>query len=413
MRFCIFEDTHFSNFLPLDYFRPVYQLRCGIHTLEDKIRLHFPRMVASLHSRGDLTSYLRESKPRQAINMFPRVDTWFINGRIIADDGFVRELKSAKNEIVLHRGNEIAAAFIKAKNITQCTKGWHEQIDFSYFKALPSRSISCTIAHYPWDLIHHNAEEIERDSQLMWKGSSRKRFRGHLYPGVHLLNRRNIYIGKQAQIKPGVVLDAEKGPITIDEFASIMPNAVIEGPAYIGRHSLIKVGAKIYGGTTIGEHCKVGGEVEGSIIQSYSNKQHDGFLGHAYLGSWVNLGADTNNSDLKNNYSTVKVTLHGAQIDTGMQFFGLVMGDHSKTGINVMFDTGTIIGVCCNIYGAGLPPKALPSFSWGGGSEFTPYDLEKSLDTARKVMKRRNIELTPAYEKLYRHIHALSLHEKH
>jgi UDP-N-acetylglucosamine diphosphorylase / glucose-1-phosphate thymidylyltransferase / UDP-N-acetylgalactosamine diphosphorylase / glucosamine-1-phosphate N-acetyltransferase / galactosamine-1-phosphate N-acetyltransferase len=413
MRFCIFEDTHFSNFLPLDYFRPVYQLRCGIFSPEEKIRLHFPRLVGSLHVRSYLADYLREENPRQGVNLFPRVDTWFINGRVIADDGFVRELKSVKHEVVLHMGNEIAAAFVKAKNITQCTKGWHEQIDFSYVNSLPSRSISCTIARYPWDLVHHNAEEIERDSQTMWKKRSKKRINGHVYSGVHLLNKKNIFIGKQAQLKPGVVLDAEKGPITIDDDATIMPNAFIQGPAYIGKHTLIKVGAKIYGGTTIGEYCKVGGEVEGSIIQSYSNKQHDGFLGHAYLGSWVNLGADTNNSDLKNNYSTVKVTLHGTQIDTGVQFFGLVMGDHSKTGINVMFDTGTIVGTCCNIYGAGLPPKSLPSFSWGSGNAFTAYDLEKSLDTARKVLKRRNIELTPAYEKLYRHVHSLTLQEKH
>ena len=185
-----------------------------------------------------------------------------------------------------------------------------------------------------------------------------------------------------------------------------MPNAVIEGPASIGDRTVVKVGAKIYHGTSIGRECKVGGEVEASIVQSYTNKQHDGFLGHSYLGSWVNIGADTNTSDLKNTYGSVKVQLELERIDTGMQFVGVMMGDHSKTGINVMFDSGTVVGVSCNVYGAGLPPKFVPGFSWGDGKSLSVYDLEKGLETARRVLLRRDITMTDAYERLYRHVFA-------
>ena len=236
--------------------------------------------------------------------------------------------------------------------------------------------------------------------------------RGKIYPGAHLVNKKHILIGRGSVIKSGAVLDAENGPIIIGENVTVMPNAVIEGPAFIGDHSIIKVGAKIYHGTSIGERCKVGGEVEASVIQSYSNKQHDGFLGHSYLGSWVNIGADTNTSDLKNTYGTVKVFLNGELVDTKLQFVGLIMGDHSKTGINVMFDTGTIVGVSCNIYGAGLPPKFIPSFSWGGEGSFSTYNLEKSLETALRVMARRDVQMGAAYEMLMKDVYAATEDER-
>ncbi|MBI4531482.1 MAG: hypothetical protein HY709_08145, partial [Candidatus Latescibacteria bacterium] len=215
-----------------------------------------------------------------------------------------------------------------------------------------------------------------------------------VYEGAYLLDSSNIYIAPGATVKPGVVLDAEGGPIFIDQGARIFPNATIEGPAYIGRKTQIKIGAKIYEGTTVGEVCKVGGEVEGSIIHGYSNKQHDGFLGHAYLGMWVNLGADTNNSDLKNNYSSVRVMIDGEEIDTGSMFVGLTMGDHSKSGINTMFNTGTVVGAVCNVFGAGFPPKEIPSFTWGGADGLTIYDPHRAIEVCRRVMARRDVPLT-------------------
>ena len=172
----------------------------------------------------------------------------------------------------------------------------------------------------------------------------------------------------------------------------------------MGNGSSIKIGAKIYEGTSIGEFCKVGGEVEESIIHSHSNKQHDGFLGHAYLGQWVNLGADTNNSDLKNNYGNVKVHVNGDLVDSGSMFVGLFMGDHSKAGINTMFNTGTSVGTMCNVFGSGFPPKYIPSFSWGGAEKMVEHDLSKAVETARQVMARRKKKLTAEHEKVFRYL---------
>jgi len=227
-----------------------------------------------------------------------------------------------------------------------------------------------------------------------------------------IVKKKNIFIGEGAKIKPGVVLDAEGGPIYIGKNVTVFPNAVIEGPAFVGNNSSIKIGAKIYENTSIGEVCKVGGEVEDSIIHSYSNKQHDGFLGHSYLGMWVNLGADTNNSDLKNNYGNVRVTINGEQVDSGSMFVGLTMGDHSKSAINTMFNSGTIVGVSSNIFGAGFHHKYIPSFSWGGSETMETYDVERSIDVAKRVMARRKIEMTGAEEKLFRTIFDLTKEER-
>jgi UDP-N-acetylglucosamine diphosphorylase/glucosamine-1-phosphate N-acetyltransferase len=208
------------------------------------------------------------------------------------------------------------------------------------------------------------------------------------------------------------VLDAERGPISIGRNAMILPNAVIEGPAFIGAHTLVKAGAKIYENTSIGEWCKVGGEVEASIIHSHANKQHEGFVGHSYIGSWCNLGADTNTSDLKNNYGSVQVQINGKMVDSGLQFVGLMMADHAKSGINTMFNTGTVVGVASNVFGSGFPPKFIPSFSWGGAEGMTEYEREKALEVARRVMKRRDVEMTDADAALLRKIFDLTAHER-
>jgi UDP-N-acetylglucosamine diphosphorylase/glucosamine-1-phosphate N-acetyltransferase len=200
------------------------------------------------------------------------------------------------------------------------------------------------------------------------------------------------------------VIDASDGPVALGDGAVVMPNAVIIGPAWIGPKALIKVGAKIYGGSSIGRHSKAGGEIEGSVIMPFTNKAHEGFLGHSYLGSWVNLGADTNTSDLKNTYGPVKAWSDGTLLDTGLQFLGLMMGDHSKSGINVMFDTGTVAGVCCNLYGAGLPPKSIPSFSWGEPGRYATYRVDDCIGTMKRVMARRNVEPDEAYLGLVRSV---------
>lgn len=227
---------------------------------------------------------------------------------------------------------------------------------------------------------------------------------GKVYYGAYLLNQPNIFIGEGSAIKSGVVIDAEDGPVYIGKNVKIMPNSVIVGPCFIGDNSIIKIGAKIYQNTSIGDYCKAGGEIEGSIIHSYANKQHDGFLGHSYISPWCNLGADTNTSDLKNNYSNVKVNLNGNEIDTGLMFVGLIMGDHSKTSINTMLNSGTVCGVSSNIFGSGFPQKNIPSFAWGGSESLVEYNFEKAIEVAKAVTKRRNIEFTSADEKLLKHV---------
>jgi len=282
------------------------------------------------------------------------------------------------------------------------------------FTSLPSEQVDVRLAAYPWDLVNANGKQIREDFAQLMKGKKRKgaKIRGKVYAGARLLDRKSIIIGEGSKVKPGAVLDAENGPIVLGKNVTIYPNAVVEGPAYVGDGSLIKIGAKIYENTSIGEVCKVGGEVEASIVHSYSNKQHDGFLGHSYLGMWVNLGADTNNSDLKNNYSSVKVTINGHAVDSGSQFVGLTMGDHSKSGINTMFNTGTVVGVGCNVYGGGFPPKYIPSFCWGGSEELVTYELGKCLEVARKVMARRKIQMSPAEERLFRTVFEMTRAER-
>jgi UDP-N-acetylglucosamine diphosphorylase/glucosamine-1-phosphate N-acetyltransferase len=184
------------------------------------------------------------------------------------------------------------------------------------------------------------------------------------------------------------------------------------GPAYIGHSTLIKSLTKIYENVSIGDVCKVGGEIEDSVIMSYTNKQHEGFLGHAYLGSWINIGADTNCSDLRNNYGFIKTHVNGQDINTNTQFLGLIMGDHSKTGINTMFNTGTIVGFSCNIYGSGFPDKYLPSFSWAGTNDLQTYDINKCIDTAKVVMSRRKIEFKKNDEDIFRKIFDLTKNER-
>lgn len=403
MQICIFEDNKYRNFLPLVYFRPVCHLHCGASSLRQKIESIAPHQKTVLHIRSELTETISDNFPKLKINKFPNDDIWFINGRVLPDNTLAKLIKTnIKEQRAYTQGDSIAAAFIKKENLSNILDNiTGNVINESTFKNLPTEAFQGTVINYIWDLINHNAEEIENDFQQL---RQKKNILVKIYKGVHLLNKKKIIIGNGSVIKPGVVLDAEKGAIIIGENVAIMPNAVVEGPVFIGDNSTIKIGAKIYHGTSIGKWCKVGGEVEASIIQSYSNKQHEGFLGHSYLGSWVNLGADTNTSDLKNNYSTIRVQVDGQSIDSGMQFIGLTMGDHSKSGINVMFDTGTVVGASCNIYGAGLPPKFVPSFVWGGEKEFKTYDLEKSIDTMKRVMLRRNVTMSDSYEKLVRKV---------
>ena len=260
---------------------------------------------------------------------------------------------------------------------------------------LPAKSMT-----YLWDCINENEHIIKMDSAQFGLGQVHSE-RGE---AVYMDCKENIYIGSNTVIQSGVVLDANAGPIIIKDNTTVMACSYLEGPLVIDNDCLIKAGSKIYGGTSIGPGCKIGGEVTESIFQGRSNKQHDGFIGHAYMGEWVNLGAGTNNSDLKNNYTTVTVNVNGNVIDSGSLFAGLFMGDHSKSGINTMFNTGTSIGVGCNVVGAGFPPKNVPSFSWVVNGKIRNYDYKKFLKTARIVKERRNLSISPEEKYLFQAI---------
>jgi len=280
-------------------------------------------------------------------------------------------------------------------------------LDYSDFDGIPVEEVDIKTADYIWDLVKLNGTELRNDFERLSgkrKKKNQKKITGKVHDGVHMLGKKEIIIEKGAEVKPGTVLDASGGPIFIDKNALIFPNVVIEGPVYIGESVRIKSAATIYENVSIGKVCKIGGEVEASVILPYTNKQHAGFLGHAYLGSWINLGADTNNSDLKNNYGNVKMYINGEFVDSGTQFLGLVMGDHSKSAINTMFNTGTVVGFSCNIFGSGFPGKFIPSFSWGGAESLNTYKVEKSIEVAKKVMLRRNIVMSEEEEKLFHQI---------
>lgn len=414
MQLCIFEDKKASNFFPLTYSRPVYDLICGYTPLKSKIFRLFPTYKQSLHCRNYLENITIQNNPGTLVNSIEDSECLFINSRVLADSSLVKLFSKKKKEnIVYISGDTVIAAFLSDSNLNSFE--FANSIDPENFEGIHTEPIEQKTFNYIWDLINYNGEELSKEFEIQFnrkKRKNQKRITGKVFDGVHLVEKKEIIIEKGSFVKPGVVVDASKGPVFIDKNVEVFPNAVIEGPVYIGESTKIKSAAMIYENVSIGKVCKIGGEVEDVIIMPYSNKQHAGFLGHAYLGSWVNLGADTNNSDLKNNYSTVKAYVNGKMIDSGSQFLGLMMGDHSKSAINTMFNTGTVIGFSCNIFGSGFPDKFVPSFTWGGAESSKIYDVVKSINTAEKVMARRNIMMSEDDKKLFHKIFELTKQER-
>jgi UDP-N-acetylglucosamine diphosphorylase/glucosamine-1-phosphate N-acetyltransferase len=406
LNLCVFEDEHFNRFYPLTLTRPVFDLRCGMSLLREKIARRFPGSRLHLFCRDYLAEVVRETLPSVPVNQMPSEPCLFINGRFMLGEKLPA---IGSKDLVWKKGGEIAAASLRGARLASLSQRKDGVILSSWFDDLPMQEIDGTFIRYPWDLVHYNPEQLRSDFAFFDRG---RQILGKIYPNVTLLDEKNIYIAAGAKIKPGAVLDAEDGPIFIDEGATVMANACLQGPLFVGAKSAIKMGAKIYEGTSIGEVCKVGGEVEESIFHSYSNKQHEGFLGHAYLGQWVNIGADSNNSDLKNNYGTVKVYVNGEMVDTGLLFVGMIMGDHAKCGINTMFNTGTVVGVMSNVFGAGYTDKFIPSYTWGGIETMETYALEKALEVARRVMARRKITLSAAQEKMLRQVFEMTAMER-
>ena len=253
-----------------------------------------------------------------------------------------------------------------------------------------------------WDIFSKNSDELKNDFELITHGKKSQKFSST----NTLIGEVNQLFIEEGAIIEAAILNVSTGPIYIGKDAEVMEGSIIRGPFSLGEHSALKLGTKIYGATTIGPHCKVGGEVNNSVIFGFTNKAHDGFLGNSVIGEWCNLGADTNNSNLKNNYGNVKIFNYSNETmkDTQLQFCGLMMGDHSKCGINTMFNTGTVVGVGANIFGGGFPSTHIPSFTWGGADNVETYKLDKMFETAERVYARRGLELNKDERTILTHI---------
>ena len=405
---CIFEDDSYKNFLPLVYNRPVYELRCGIYSFLERIILLYPDTEINLFCREYLEHLIAESY-QHSVNKIKsnKEGCLFINGRLLLS----APISIVGEEEIGIIDNTIVYARLNKKNSLLITP--EKLLDKDYINELKKKFnlkiVNTSLMQYPWDLIHNNKEQITSDFTSYIKNGS---VIENDYKGVHFVMGSQIYIGKNTIIKPGCVLDAENGPIYIGKNVRISSNSVIEGPAFIDDNVVVQALSRIHAGSNIGKVCKVGGEICNTIIQDYSNKQHDGFLGDSYIGSWVNMGAGTVNSNLTNLYGSIKVQLFDKMIDTGQTFLGIIMGDHTKTAINTKFTTGSIIGFACNILLTSTPPKFTPSFSWYSDNITRAYDITRELQVAKRMMARRNKKMTRNGEKVFKTIFTLTETER-
>ena len=396
MNLGVFEDAGWRNLLPLTWLRNAVALICGRDRLLDKIMAVSQTAPAGYWARPELSPRIGESLPHAE----PLADQpWcLVNSR-----AFFCGVTTLPPEGTawVERG-ELVAVTVANEVVQGLKPGIFLDPDLLAKWFEPSRQVAppegVRLIRYPWELALLNADELIRQRECAGRQD------GRIYDGAHLLDADCITIERGATVKPGVVLDAEPGPIYLAEGATIEPHAYIEGPAYIGRKTIVRPNSVIRGGTTIGPVCKVAGEIEATIFHGYSNKQHDGFFGHTYVGKWVNIGADTITSDLKNTYGAIRVFLNGAGIETGEHFMGSIIGDHSKTGIGTILPTGCIVGVASNVFTSSAVPKFVPSFAWLTDQGMSPYRLEKALSIARAVMVRRDQELTPAEAELLSHV---------
>lgn len=376
-KFILFDGIERQSLLPFTFTRAIADIRIGILKIREKWD------IALYHECDILTqSYL------QGLYSFDgSAPSVYINAAALPNKEVVESISLLKSGEILFAKDGSIIALAPNSAVAEINDLLSQQDKL--FKKVFEYELN-TI-QYTWDIFKYNAAEIQSDIKALQLEPN-----GHLLESDNKISHpENIYV-EEGAIAQWAMLNAEKGPIYLGKDSHVMEGAIIKENTALCEHATIKMGAKIYGDSTIGPHSKVGGEMSNSVLFGYSNKGHDGFLGNSVLGEWCNLGADTNNSNLKNNYGSVKSWSYPDrnQVNTGLQFCGLMMGDHSKCGINTMFNTGTVVGVSANIYGGGFPSKFIPSFSWGGNSGFIHYELDKAIETARKVMARRNIELT-------------------
>ena len=403
MQIVIFDDDKRVNFFPITLNRSTGDLRCGILKLRQRLEAEFcGDDAANFLIDPILIPLYKERHPDWQYEK-PGIDlSLFINSRIVLTEEAIKEISSMKANTIVKHDDAFVAACLPISSSEFQKLIWSANIDGSMSVSSTDIKLYDNLS----ELIHDNERLIRWDFDRYFYDKDNS---FETEPGVTVLHPYNVWLAENVQLSPGVVLDASEGPIIIDESAKVMANAVLCGPLYVGKRSLVKIGAKIYGNTSIGPVCKVGGEIEGCIIQAYSNKQHDGFLGHAYIGEWVNMGADTNNSDLKNNYKSVNYYSYAqkAKIDSGSQFLGCIIGDHAKTGINCSINTGTVIGMGCNVYGSHLISDFIPDFSWGEASLLMSYRFDAFCATTNTVKNRRKLSLTDIEKELYKQIYSM------
>lgn len=388
MQLFLFEDRYFRSFHPLTLTRPVDDLRIGILTICEKWQL----ALGATNVTRNLRSSLKGVFSHPSLN--PDEDCYLINARLLPDDELVDKIRLLKPNQGMASGEILLAGRISGNKANSWRKDFPNNPG-NLLKLIKHQPAS--IIQGVWNIFKMNGNEIRRDIALLKPLNLEKT--ATISSKALIENPGQIYIGKRVVIEPGAVVTAHEGPVFIGDGATLMAGSITRGPTAVCEDSVIKMGAKIYGNTTIGPVCKVGGEVSNVIFHSYSNKAHDGYAGNSVFGQWCNLGADTNTSNLKNNYGTIRFTdWHTREEqDTGEQFLGTVMGDHGKTGINSMLNTGTNCGVCCNIFSHGYPPKLIPSFSWVNSNGTSIYLFDKAVETMERTMERRDVVLTESY----------------
>ena len=380
MNYILFDGPHRTALLPFTFTRPVADIRVGILTIREKWEKHLGSTTTSITE-----AYLSEKWP-----MVEMENNIMINASYLPNDILVAMIKNLEHNQAIFQEEEVVAFYAKEG----------EEVDFDSFEVIEF-SNDCIKIENTWDIFQKNEVAIREDFELL----TEDRFSQPIPKSVNVIAPENIFIEEGAKLE-FVTLNASTGPIYIGKNAEIMEGSVIRGPFALCESGRVKLATKVYGATTVGPHSVIGGEVNNSVLFGYSNKGHDGFLGNAVLGEWCNIGADSNNSNLKNNYEEVKLWSYETEnfAKTGLQFCGLMMGDHSKCGINTMFNTGTVVGVSTNIFGAGFPRNFVPSFSWGGASGFTTYLTKKAFETAKIVMARRNVEFSEEDAKILEHV---------
>lgn len=381
MNYILFDGPNRNALLPFTYTRPVADIRIGILTIREKWETYL----------GHTTSTVTEDYLTDKFPMVEFEENIMINASCLPNETLVAMIKGLTKNQAIFKDEDVIAFF---------TSDSQEEVNFDTYEAIEFTDDILSIEH-TWDIFAKNEQAIQEDFSLLTQGR-----KSQPIPEMTVaFNSDHIFIEEGAKL-PLCSLNASKGPIYIGKDAEIMEGSMIRGPFALCENAVVKLGAKIYGATTIGPYCTVAGEVKNVVIFQNSNKGHEGYLGNAVIGEWCNIGADSNNSNLKNNYAEVRLWDYETEgfAKTGLQFCGLMMGDHSKCGINTMFNTGTVVGVSVNIFGSGFPRNFIPSFSWGGHKGFTTYLTNKAFEVAKIVMARRNVDFNEQEAAILEHI---------